>query len=109
MEQKLNVNLEILVPNDMVLVKKSEFEQLESQDDYGKWVKMPEFVSRASRSDVWLKSHVLNNPMLIETLKVENGGWVYYPNSKGDHWAFRLTGMKEFLENDFHRFIGGVK
>lgn len=109
MDQKINVSLEISVPSDMILIKKSEFEDLDGQDDYGKWVNMAEFVVRSTRSAPWIRKHVLENVLIMDGLRVENGGWVHYPNNRGDHYSFRLSGMKDFLENDFHRFIGGAK
>jgi len=34
-------------------------------------------------------------------LDIENGGFVYYPEKKGERWCFIASRMEEFLEKHF--------
>lgn len=61
-------------------------------------------------SQDWLKDKILLQPTYIKILDLENGGFVYYPKSRGDRWCFIATRMEEFLEKYFKEiFIGGAK
>ena len=108
MAQSFNVNLAIQIPDDMVVMEKTEYEALKNNETEGNWVGMKVLVKRTGRSDTWLKNNVLNNVMLKDRLDIEKGGWVFYP-AKGDHWLFKLSGMKDFIENEFSHHIGGKK
>ena len=108
MIQNINVNLAIPIPDDMIVIKKTEFEELKQNEIIGHWVGMHDLVKRTGRSDVWLKAHILNNINLRDRLDIENGGWVFYPR-KGDKWLFKLSGLKDFVENEFSNYVGGRK
>ena len=110
MKQILEVKatIPILIPEDMILIDKIEYQELKQQDFDG-WVGMDVFTEKSNRS-VPTISKVLRKPDLRKRISVENGGWVYYPNGKGDNWSFHYKEMMEFINNEFYqKFNGGSK
>ena len=108
MKQILEVKatIPILIPEDMILINKIEYQELKQQDFDG-WVGMDVFTEKSNRS-VPTISKVLRKPDLRKRISVENGGWVYYPNGKGDNWSFHYKEMMEFINNEFYqKFNGG--
>ncbi len=110
MKQILEVKatIPILIPEDMILIDKIEYQELKQQDFDG-WVGMDVFTEKSNRS-VPTISKVLRKPDLRKIISVENGGWVYYPNGKGDNWSFHYKEMMKFINNEFYqKFNGGSK
>ena len=77
MKQILEVKatIPILIPEDMILINKIEYQELKQQDFDG-WVGMDVFTEKSNRS-VPTISKVLRKPDLRKRISVENGGWVY--------------------------------
>ncbi|MGG3734475.1 DUF771 domain-containing protein [Heyndrickxia coagulans] len=74
------------------------------------WWSMQDLVERTGYSHVWLKNKILLNPIYKKMLDLENGGPVYYPQSRGDKWCFIADRMEEFLIKNFAQiFKGGSK
>ncbi|ANS02501.1 hypothetical protein DS56701_06 [Lactococcus phage 56701] len=108
MEQTLEVQatISVLIPEDKVLVDKVEYQELKEKDFDG-WVGMDVFIKKSNRS-IPTVSKVLRKPDLRKRISVENGGWVYYPNGKGDNWSFRFKEMMNFINKEFYqKFSGG--
>lgn len=107
MKQILEVKatIPILIPEDMILINKIEYQELKQQDFDG-WVGMDVFTEKSNRS-VPTISKVLRKPDLRKRISVENGGWVYYPNGKGDNWSFHYKEMMEFINNEFYQKLNG--
>ncbi|KST97848.1 DUF771 domain-containing protein [Lactococcus lactis] len=110
MKQILEVKatIPILIPEDMILINKIKYQELKQQDFDG-CVGMDVFTEKSNRS-VPTVSKVLRKPDLRKRISVENGGWIYYPNGKGDNWSFKFKEMMEFINNEFYqKFNGGSK
>ncbi|MCM6842256.1 DUF771 domain-containing protein [Lactococcus lactis] len=108
MEQTLEVQatISVLIPEDKILVDKVEYQELKEKDFDG-WVGMDVFIEKSNRS-IPTVSKVLRKPDLRKRIAVENGGWVYYPNGKGDNWSFRFKEMMDFINKEFYqKFSGG--
>ncbi|WHX24930.1 DUF771 domain-containing protein [Virgibacillus halodenitrificans] len=103
--QQLSVNLTIPVPSDSVLISKVELEELKQQQLVGVYWSMKDLETRVNRKQVWIKQNILYPTKFREQLDVESGGFVFYPQSKGQTWSFHATKMAEFLENNFHRIF----
>ena len=63
---------------------------------------MDVFTEKSNRS-IPTVSKVLRKPDLRKRISVENGGWVYYPNGKGDNWSFRFKEMMDFINKEFYQ------
>lgn len=106
-EIEARISLVIPIPENMILIEKTRLRELEENEFSGRVFTMKDFVERAKRSSTWLKDNILNNPKLIKTLDVENGGWVYYPYSQSDRWLFKPSGMIHFIDNELWKYLGG--
>lgn len=93
--QSLQVKIDI--PESHVLIEKAEYDHLRDQENLGKYYTMKELSELTGKSSQWLKDNLLNHP--IRRKKVES--FVHYPQSSGDHWAFKATEMRQFLEDEF--------
>lgn len=102
--QILNVSLSVpvTIPEDKVLIDKVELERLkEAEENEDIWWTMKDLEKRINRRHVWIKEKILYPSKFREVLDVENGGFVYYPQTQGESWVFEATKMKEFLKENF--------
>ena len=108
MEQALEVQatISVLIPEDKILINKIEYQELK-KNDFDGWVGMDVFTEKSNRS-VPTISKVLRKVDVRKRADVNNGGWVYYPNGKGDNWSFKFREMMEFINKEFYqKFSGG--
>ncbi|WP_373370402.1 DUF771 domain-containing protein [Alkalicoccobacillus plakortidis] len=62
---------------------------------------MQDLKDKTGRSEDWLKEKILLKPAYMKKLDIDRGGFVYYPESRGDKWCFLAKRMEEFLTNHF--------
>ncbi len=67
---------------------------------------MKNLEERRNKKHEWLKEKILYPQRFRKILDVKNGGFVYYPDSKGKTWAFQATKMTEFLDKNFQNIFG---
>lgn len=103
--QQLNVNLTIPVPGDYVMISKIELEELERDSLFGLYWTMKDLEKRTGRKIEWLKSNLLFVPQFKKVLDVNNGGFVYYPQAKGQAWSFQAQKMATFLNDNFQKIF----
>ncbi|MFS0783596.1 DUF771 domain-containing protein [Bacillus sp. 1P06AnD] len=65
------------------------------------WWTMKDLEEVTGYSDDWLKENILLKTCYKRVLDLDNGGFVYYPEKRGEKWMFIASRMKEFLENRF--------
>ncbi|MED4830699.1 DUF771 domain-containing protein [Geobacillus stearothermophilus] len=65
------------------------------------WWSMQDLKEHTGYSEDWLKEHILLHPRYKPMLDIENGGFVYYPERKGERWCFIASKMEEFLQKHF--------
>lgn len=106
--QQLNVSLTIPIPADQVLISKVELEELQNNSLAGKYWNIKDLEQRTGRKVDWLKSNLLYVPKFKEILDSREGGFVYYPEARGQSWAFHAPKMAEFLDNHFRQIFEGV-
>lgn len=99
--QQLQVSLTIPVPEDMVLIKKVELEQLKANELQGVYWNMKDLEERTKRKSEWIKENILFPSRFREVLDVQHGGFVFYPESQGQKWMFQASRMSDFLEKNF--------
>ncbi|PID03804.1 hypothetical protein CSV67_03960 [Sporosarcina sp. P2] len=101
MVQQLSVNLTIPIPQDSVLIRKVELEELRKLELSGVYWNMKKLEHRTGKKHEWLKENIL----FRKELDSENGGYDYYPKGKGQTWSFQASKMAVFLDKNFHRFF----
>lgn len=100
--QQLQVNLTIPIPVDSVLISKVELEHLKKNELTGVYWTMQELEERTKKGHIWLKENILYKPRFKKELDSENGGFVYYPQNRGQTWSFQAGKMAAFLDKNFH-------
>lgn len=91
------------------MIKRVEYEELKSNELQGCFWTMKDLEQRTGKKQVWLKEKVLYTKKFRKVLDVENGGFVFYPQTTGQHWSFQATKMAEFLDANFHRIFQSSK
>lgn len=86
-------------------IKKTELKELQDHQIIGVYWSMKDLESKVNRKHDWIKKHILYPSKFREILDVENGGFVYYPKSKGQNWSFQATKMADFLDKNFYRIF----
>lgn len=100
MNQTIKAEVEFIIPNDHVLIKKTELEELKQKAE-------PEWVSGLS----WLSKQTdIKSPQqlkekLLYPYKKELEDFVYYPKNAGETWRFNTVYMKEWLRKNFRRVV----
>lgn len=105
MKQKLEVNLTIPIPDDSVLIKKVDLERLQEEELSGVWWSMKDLEKRINRKQLWIKENILFPSKFRKILDIENGGFVFYPRTQGQTWAFQANKMAQFLDNYFSKIF----
>jgi phage pi2 protein 07 len=103
--QKIKAEIVITIPDDMVLITKVEYEELKQQGLNGVYWSMKDIEKQINRKSDWIKENILYPERFKKVLDCKNGGFVYYPESKGQPWSFKATKMAEFLENNFYNIF----
>lgn|SRR3954451_5696346 len=106
MEQQLSVSLTIPIPQDSVLIRKVELEELRSRELRGVYWNMKDLEQRTGKKSEWLKENILFRPHFRDELDCQHGGFVFYPKGKGQTWSFQASKMAVFLDKNFHRVFG---
>ncbi len=107
--QQLQVNLTIPIPEGYVLITKVEFEELQQEKLQGLNWTTADLERRVKKDMRWIKKHILYNAKFRRQLDVDFGGCVYYPENRGENWAFNATKMAKFLDDNFYLIFGGSK
>lgn len=71
------------------------------------WWTMQDLEKVTGYSDDWLKENILLQPRFKKILDLDNGGFVYYPEKRGERWLFIASRMQEFLERHFVDILKG--
>lgn len=101
--QKLNVELSIDIPEEYILISKVEYEELKSNELHGVYWSMKDLEKRVGKKREWIEKNILYPPHFKNILDSRTGGFVYYPEARGQNWMFQATKMAEFLDKKFHR------
>lgn len=104
--QQIEVNLTIPIPDDTVLIKKVELQELKQQQLLGVYWTMKDLENRVGKKQEWIKENILYPTRFKKILDVKNGGFVYYPEVRGQTWSFHALKMAEFLDKHFHQIFG---
>lgn len=103
--QQLKTSLTITIPEELVLITKTKLEQLEKEKLMGLCWSMKDLEKRTNKKSEWLKEHLLYPQKFREILDTKNGGYVYYPESRGKNWSFHTCLMAKFLDRNFNKIF----
>lgn len=103
--QHLNVSLSIPIPDDYVVIKKVELEELQKEKLSGVFWSMKDLENRINKKVDWIKDNILYPSRFRRLLDSDNGGCVFYPRSKGQNWSFQANRMSEFLDKYFSQIF----
>ena len=62
---------------------------------------MKDLEQRLRHKSEWIKENILYPSSFRKILDCENGGFVFYPNTKGQVLTFHAVKMAEFLDKNF--------
>ncbi|MGE6515164.1 DUF771 domain-containing protein [Lysinibacillus sphaericus] len=96
--QQLQLNLTVQVPDDHVLVKKVEYDELQNERLSGRNWTMEDLEKRTARKQLWLRTNVLYVPRFKKELEK----FVHYPSSQGDKWSFHAVRMAKFIDDNYY-------
>lgn len=104
--QHITVELNIPIPEDSIIIKRVEWEELKRQELTGVYWTMKELEARVGRKSIWIKENILFPSRFRKILDSKQGGFVYYPRSQGETWSFHASRMAEFLDRHFSTIFG---
>lgn len=97
------LEVKVAIPDDMVIIKKIEYQELlDSVSNQLVW-SMKDLERALGRSDDWIKEKILYPHR--EELDIQLGGFVKYPESKGQPWRFGAKRMSEWLEENIKEVL----
>ncbi|MBY0147744.1 DUF771 domain-containing protein [Neobacillus niacini] len=103
--QSLSVNINIPVPADSIIISKIELQELKKIQLVGVYWSMQDLEKRVNRKSEWIKEYILYPSRFRKVLDAQNGGFVFYPGSKGQTWSFQASKMAMFLDENFDRIF----
>ncbi len=96
--QKITSTVELTIPPEYVLVKKSELESLKERSDYDCWWTSKDLKERYGHDLQWFREHVLYVPRFKQQLM----SCVKYPKTSGKNgWQFEPHEFSRFMQNNF--------
>ena len=110
MQDKIIIDLrdiEIPIPEDMVIVARKEYEFLKHQASIGKYLTLDDLLEMLTVSRPWLLSNVLNVPEIRKEIDVElnSKGFVKYPENQGGRYFFLASKTKQWFEENFREIM----
>ncbi|MEK4801044.1 DUF771 domain-containing protein [Oceanobacillus sp. FSL K6-0118] len=105
LQQHLSTTITIPIPSDSVIISKVELQELKQQQLKGLYWTMKDLEARVNRKHEWIKDNILYPPTFKKILDVDQGGFVFYPKSKGQTWSFHALKMAEFLDKNFEHIF----
>lgn len=98
-----SLQVEIPVPKDMILITKVEYEHMLDNAMKNRVWSMGDLEDATGRSNNWLKENILY-PYRDE-LDCLNGGFVKYPEKRGQPWKFGAVQMRQWLDDNIERVL----
>lgn len=108
MNQTLNIELTIPIPEDKILISKIELQELKQNQLSGVYWNMKDLEQRTGKKHEWIKENILYPTRFRKMLDSDYGGFVFYPKSKGQTWSFQAKKMAEFLDRHFGDIFSGA-
>lgn len=100
-------NLELSIPDDMVVIPKAELDRLWENELAGRMWGIADVAKRLSVSDKWVRNEILYNPRFkleIENLKLQG---VVIKGPGTSPWRFQASKFGPWLDNHIQNFNWG--
>ena len=96
-------NLEVMLPESHIIVKKDEYLDLKNKASKGKYMSLSEVIEMIPVSRPWFLEHVLYQPNIRSKIDIDKNkdGFVKYPNNQGGRYYFLASKTKQFFEENF--------
>jgi len=109
--QTFNISVPITIPENLVLVEKADFENLNEKLLIGKRWTMEDLRNHlGKKSAEWIKTNILFQPMFREEFqKMERNLDMHKPIVKGDAWWFHATVFSKWIEDNWNRIDWSAK
>lgn len=103
MENRQYFNVEVPIPEDLIIVKKEEYIELLNQSEQGVWWTIDKVVELLGIGRSKLINDILLNPDIKKEIDIEvsSEGFVVYPKRKGMPYRFIATKTREYFEKNF--------
>lgn len=95
------LEVQIKIPEDHVLITRTEYEELNSNVLLGKYLSLQELIEHTGKSRSWLEDNLLNHPIRMRQIEL----FTHFPIGKGDKWAFKAKEMYEYLDREFLKIL----
>lgn len=99
--QQLSTNITITIPEEFVLIKKIELEELKEESLMGMYWSMQDLERKTNKKCEWIKENILYPSKFRKILDIKNEGFVFYPEKRGQTWSFQARLMANFLDKHF--------
>lgn len=103
--QQLEVSLSIPVPENFILIEKVKLKELKQQSLLGAYWTMEDLEEKTKKKHEWIKENILYPSRFRRELDVQHGGFVFYPEVRGQVWSFHALKMSKFLDDNFNRIF----
>lgn len=92
-----SLDVQIHIPEDFILIKKVEYEDLIKNDLTGKYLSVKDICKLTGKSQTFIRDNLLKDPKRLKEIEA----FSHFPQSQGDHWAFKAKEMREYLDKEF--------
>lgn len=102
-QEKQVFNIEVPIPDDLILISKVEYVELLNQNDRGQWWTIDKVVDLLGMSKSKLVNTILLNPKWKQEIDIglNPEGFVVYPETKGQPYRFLATKTREYFQTHF--------
>lgn len=100
-------NILIALPENKIIVERSEYEELSRNSSQGRYMTLSEVLELLSVSRPWLLDNVLYKPEIRKEIDVDKNknGFVKYPDNQGGRYFFLASKTKEYFEKNFVKLL----
>ncbi|MDY5635322.1 MAG: DUF771 domain-containing protein [Streptococcus orisratti] len=103
MENKQYFNVEVPIPNDLVIIHKEEYVELLNQSEEGVWWTIDDVEKLLGMKRTKLVNDILLKPEIKKEIDIElsPSGFVVYPKTKGSPYRFLASKTRKYFEKNF--------
>lgn len=96
-------NIEVPIPENMVIISKDDYLELISNDETGQWWDINDLKKLLGFSRTKVINDILLNPKIKKDIDISKNpdGFVVYPRGKGSPYKILATRARKYFENNF--------
>ena len=106
-QDKQVFNIEVPIPEDLILISKIEYVELLNQNERGQWWTIDKVEELLSISKTKLVNDILLNPTIKKEIDIEQSpdGFVSYPKTKGSPYRFLARKTREYFDTNYQKIL----